>query len=120
MNFLALALVCGASASFCTGVGVKLADAQSAHIVSAWGKFIAVDEDAGRYRVRKLLPLPKPRVRLDLPSAKVPMRVRRIVGVAERRTVRPFVINNYFECAGQIRTHGLHRVADDVAGRRVR
>jgi hypothetical protein len=32
MNFLALALVCGASASFCTGVGVKLADAQSAHI----------------------------------------------------------------------------------------
>jgi hypothetical protein len=31
MNFLALALVCGASASFSTGVGIKLADAQ-AHI----------------------------------------------------------------------------------------
>jgi hypothetical protein len=37
MNFLALALVCGASASFCTGVGVKLADAQSAHIVEERG-----------------------------------------------------------------------------------
>jgi hypothetical protein len=32
MNFLALALVCGALASLCTGVGIKLADAQSAHI----------------------------------------------------------------------------------------
>ena len=31
MNVLALAFACGASVSFCTGVGIKLADAQSAH-----------------------------------------------------------------------------------------